>query len=126
MEETRGQVLTYQGEVNCTYYFSVSCGTTTDLSTWQENPADTPYYPASALNASRESLDLSEESAFRGFIDWYQDSYDAGSDFYRWKIVLSVPEITASVSDYLEKHSMEPVGTNYGPGSDETGRWRYH
>lgn len=111
VEETRGQVLTYQGEVIDTYYFSVSCGTTTDLSIWQENPADTPYYPASALNASRESLDLSEESAFRGFIDWYQDSYDAGSDFYRWKIVLSVPEITASVSDYLEKHSMEPVGT---------------
>lgn len=110
VEETAGEVLSYDGEVVNTYYFSTSCGTTTDMSIWQEEPESYPYYPAAAMSVGREVLNLSDEDTFRAFIDWYEDSYDAGADFYRWQISLSEEQLTDSLREYLEKKGLAAVG----------------
>ena len=34
IEETKGQVIYYQGEIATTYYYSTSCGRTTDIEAW--------------------------------------------------------------------------------------------
>lgn len=107
---TAGQVLRYQGETVNTYYYSASCGMSTDMDIWKSDPAEYPYFPAACLNASRDTPDLTEEAAFRQFIDQNTDSFDKEDGFYRWQVDLSKEALNDSVNAYLTEHGMASVG----------------
>ncbi len=92
--DTAGQVLNYQGQTITAYYYSTSCGSSTDTSVWQSDPADYPYCPAACLNGNRDTPDLTDEAAFRQFIDENTDSFDSEDGFYRWQITLGKDALT--------------------------------
>lgn len=85
VEATYGEVLMYNNEVVSTYYFSTSCGYTTDNSAWGANPLNTPYLKSRPVSATNEQLNLSDETVFNTFIRTTEyDGYEKEYTWYRW------------------------------------------
>ncbi len=102
VRETYGQVAAYNGEPITTYYYSTSCGHTTDVSVWGGNPAGTPYLTAKEVNPSGAASDLSSEEAFDSFIsDTDPACFDNGFGYYRWNVTMPLSELTESVNEYI-------------------------
>lgn len=95
--ETDGVVLTYNGEPVQTYYYSTSCGVTTDVSLWGSNPADYPYFVSRAVGNEPVEVDLTVEDNFKDFIKKtnYSD-YDRRYDLYRWELNVTDKELSDS------------------------------
>ena len=109
--DTAGEILSYEGEIIATYFFSSSWGSTTDISIWQENPADYPYLPAATLQAERRSTGCSEEAMFRARMnDKDRAVYDADAPFYRWKIRVSADAMSESLNAWLLREGYESIG----------------
>ncbi len=49
---TAGEVIAYNGSVIGTYYFSTSCGVTTDISIWNDNASAAPYLIAKEVSVA--------------------------------------------------------------------------
>ncbi len=99
VNETAGEVLKFGEEVAVTYYFSTSCGYTTNETIWKNGREENSYISGKLLNDSMETLNLKEEAAFREFLlqDSYQ-TYDSGESWYRWELIVPVEQITKNVS----------------------------
>ncbi len=92
VDETRGQILTYEGEVVEAYYFSTSCGHTTDAVIWGGNNLD--YIKGKLINGGDAELLLDTEEKFAEFIkNKNYESYDMEYEWYRWEIQFSVDTI---------------------------------
>ena len=87
IEQTEGEILTYNDEPVQTYYYSTSCGVTTDVSLWGSEPDDYPYFVSQAVGSEPVNMDLTVEDNFRAFIKntKYKD-YDRRSELYRWEL----------------------------------------
>lgn len=95
---TAGKVLKFQDEVAVTYYFSTSCGYTTNETIWKNGLLDNTYISGKLLNDSMEKLDLTDEETFREFIlNEAYETYDSGESWYRWDMTVPVEQITATV-----------------------------
>ena len=102
VRETYGEVAAYNGNPITTYYYSTSCGHTSDNSIWGGNPDSCPYLKAYAVNPDREEVDLSTEEDFADFIKSSDETdFDYGFGYYRWSVKMSLSEITESVNEYL-------------------------
>ncbi len=79
---TAGQILTFQGMIASVYYFSTSCGYTTGLEAWQQEPL-------AYLGTQSLVLDASATGDMDAFLQSGQvAAYDSESRFFRWKAVL--------------------------------------
>lgn len=79
---TAGQILTYQGMIASVYYFSTSCGYTTGLEAWQQEPL-------AYLGTQSLVLDAPATNDIDAFLrDGQVTAYDSESRFFRWKAVL--------------------------------------
>lgn len=97
VEETSGQVLSYNGETIKTYYYSTSCGSTTDVTLWGNTNEKYPYFVAECVGGIDKGLALTVESEFTQFIKSYNEAdYDYGCSLYRWKMEETVDEISDS------------------------------
>jgi ABC-type multidrug transport system ATPase subunit len=65
---TAGQVLSYNGDVVKTYYYSTSCGSTTDVTLWGNTTDNYPYFVAECVGGIDKGLTLTIESEFNTFI----------------------------------------------------------
>lgn len=102
VRETYGEVAAYDGNPITTYYYSTSCGHTSDNSVWGGSPDSCPYLKAVTVNPERENTDLSSEEAFAEFIRSTDETdFDYGYGYYRWSVKMSFSEITKSVNEYL-------------------------
>lgn len=108
--ETCGEVLTYNGSVIGTYYFSTSCGVTTDISIWSDNALAAPYLvsqevsvvSALASTDSKTSLDLTDEETFRTFIkNTDPDALETDYAWYRWNFSISLSELSERINRKL-------------------------
>ena len=90
VDATIGEVATCNGELISCYYFSTSPGVTNDLSSWGNEHSD---YIACAGFEFSEGLDLTKEEDFSRFMSSKNVSYDAVSNYYRWKAVLDISTI---------------------------------
>lgn len=90
VEETAGEVATSNGELIFCYYFSTSPGVTNSLVSWEKE--DVEYLSCAGLEFST-GLDLTKDEDFSRFMTQQVVSYDAVSNFYRWKAVLDVSTI---------------------------------
>ncbi|RGY98375.1 SpoIID/LytB domain-containing protein [Clostridium sp. AM58-1XD] len=87
VDETYGKILMYEGKPIEAFYFSTSCGTTTDGAIWGGNPEDIPYLKSVALRDDRKKLDLTDNSAFSEFIkNKKYAAYDSEFPLYRWEV----------------------------------------
>lgn len=83
---TAGEVLSYEGRLASVYYFSTSCGYTTGLEVWQQEPL--AYLGKVSLLLSGEQP-VSVDDFLK---DWSVQAYDSESRFFRWKGELQVSE----------------------------------
>ncbi len=87
VQATYGKLLLYDGEPISAYYYSTSCGNTTDGSVWEVDPGDTPYLKSVALQPSRRTFDWSNEEEFATFIKRKDvKAYDSDSPYFRWSV----------------------------------------
>jgi stage II sporulation protein D len=116
VKETYGMVPTYDGSVIQAYFFSTSCGTTcTNADVWDGEPL--PYLQDSmeCITTSEaegtddetvlhaEAANLSEESAFRSFIDDSSSyhTFEQDCSLYRWSIEYTKEEMTNAINATL-------------------------
>lgn len=102
VRETYGEVAAYDGTPISTYYYSTSCGSTSDTSVWGGNTGGTPYLLAKSVNPEHKDMDLSSEESFAEFIkNTDEKDFDYGFGYYRWKVRMSLSEISTSVNEYI-------------------------
>lgn len=95
VDATAGQVLSYNGEVVKTYYYSTSCGSTTDVTLWGNTTENYPYFVAECVGGIDKGLMLTIESEFNTFIKSENEAdYDYDCTLYRWSMEESVKEIS--------------------------------
>ncbi|HKL99908.1 MAG TPA: SpoIID/LytB domain-containing protein [Mobilitalea sp.] len=114
VKDTYGKVAEYAGEVITAYYFSTSCGHTTDVESVWANGVATPYL-SGRLMAVEDSEDvatqslsnsiyknLSKEENFRSFImDREFATYDSGFNWYRWNVKIAAKDIKKNIDKKL-------------------------
>jgi stage II sporulation protein D len=94
VRDTYGKLLMYNGQPISAYYFSTSCGNTTDGSVWDMDPETVPYLKSVALQSSRKSYDWSKESEFATYIKRNNvKSYDSDSLYFRWKMTTTADRL---------------------------------
>lgn len=98
VNETAGQVLKFADEVATTYYFSTSCGYTTNETIWKNGLEENTYISGKLLNDSMQQLELRDEDAFRKFIlNEEYETYDSGESWYRWDVTVPAEHITETI-----------------------------
>lgn len=103
VEETKGQVMEYEGEVITAYYFSTSCGyTASSEDVWQGEDAD--YLNGQIQSEKEKAKDLRKESTFASFIsDSNFDSYDQEFPWYRWNVTISGKELGEQIDNNIQE-----------------------
>lgn len=98
VQETYGKMLYYNGNPITAYYFSTSCGTTTNAAIWDSDPEATPYLRCLSLQTARSRLSFASEKAFASFIKKKDfPAYDASYPLYRWNFRTSGTIIASHV-----------------------------
>lgn len=123
VKDTYGKVIEYDGDVITAYYFSTSCGHTTDAMDVWVNGVAVPYLTGKLiapvedgedLEAQEafisEYQDLSEEENFRSFIDEKDlTTYDSKFNWYRWNVSMDVKEIKKVIdNNLLDRYNANP------------------
>ncbi|HKL80283.1 MAG TPA: SpoIID/LytB domain-containing protein [Mobilitalea sp.] len=114
VKDTYGKVAEYAGEVITAYYFSTSCGHTTDVESVWANGVATPYLSGRLMavedseGVATQSLgssiykNLSKEENFRSFIlDREFATYDSGFNWYRWNVKINAKDIKKNIDKKL-------------------------
>lgn len=118
VNETAGKVLKFGEEVATTYYFSTSCGYTTNETIWKNGSEENSYISGKLLNDSGKNLDLKNENNFRKFIlNEEYETYDRGESWYRWKITVPAEHISntvAGMQDIGNVQNIEVIERNEG------------
>lgn len=90
VNETYGELLMLNDDPVDAYYFSTSCGHTTDGTIWGADASDYPYLKGIELRDGRETKDLTSNDAFLSFIkDDSFHSYDSSFAMYRWRTTVT-------------------------------------
>ena len=110
VNETAGKVLKFGEEVATTYYFSTSCGYTTNETIWKNGSEKNSYISGKLLNDSGKNLDLKNENNFRQFIlNEEYETYDCGESWYRWKITVPAEHISNTVAGMQEIGNVKDI-----------------
>ena len=96
VNQTKGQILTYEGDVVEAFYFSTSCGHTTDSDIWGGSRVS--YVKGKLIDGSNAELILDTEEKFAAFIKNRDfKSYDRDFAWYRWEVEFSLEDLTGFV-----------------------------
>jgi len=116
VNDTRGQIMLAEGEIVEAYYFSTSCGVTTDASIWGAG-VNRSYIqgrfiePENGNNSAifQNVQELKEEETFRTFITQKQENdFDFSFPWYRWSICFTQEDLMR----LLQKNGLDAaVGT---------------
>lgn len=100
VKETYGEMAFYQGNPVETYYFSTSCGHTTDGTIWGAKLSDVPYLKGIFLTEDKRPYDLTSNDAFVPFIKGQgEKNYDSGFPMYRWTTKFTNEDMKERISD---------------------------
>lgn len=120
VKDTYGKVIEYENNVITAYYFSTSCGHTTDPSSVWANDVKLPYLDGKLMlaeaegedveaqsNAADQYEDLSSEERFKSFIEANDiTTYDSSFNWYRWKVTIGVDDIKKVIENKLKDRYM--------------------
>lgn len=102
VEETYGQVLAWEGQIITAYYFSTSCGHTTDGAAWGGDKTAFPYLSGTWLGEDPAELDLTREEDFQTFIRTLDETaYEASFPWYRWQVTVPLAQMADRIQAYL-------------------------
>lgn len=112
VNQTSGNVITYNGDIVSAYYFSTSCGYTANGSDVWLGMKNVGYLSAGLQNdvPVNETYDLSDGKAFKNFIDNKPvTTYDASFPWYRWQVKLSESQIRNSFEKSVQnRYNINP------------------
>lgn len=118
VKETRGVMLTYQGEPAQNYYYSTSCGVGTNAGIWRSEAAqDIPYLQSVRLNWSEyestenneKADDLQEEDRFYQFITTTGETdLEKEEPWYRWTYRVDELDEEAMQARIQERYESSP------------------
>ncbi len=99
---TNGMVLKYNSEVVQAYYYSTSCGVTTDVGLWGSSPESYPYFSSVAVSRDKKNLNLCDEATFEQFItSKNENDYDYNFALYRWELNVTAQQLSSSFNSKL-------------------------
>lgn len=102
VRETYGQVLTLNDEIVTTYYFSTSCGYTSDVSLWGNDPKASTYLTSRRMSGTELTENVQDEETFQAFIrNTELNDYECNYGWYRWNFTVSLEELTVIVNTNL-------------------------
>ncbi len=100
VRETYGKLLFYKEEPIEAFYFSTSCGHTTDGSVWGSDPTRYPYLDGCLLQDNRGVLNLSTNTDFADFIkNKNYPSYDSSFPMYRWETTVTNRQLEEEITE---------------------------
>lgn len=95
---TYGKLLFYGDIPIEAFYFSTSCGHTTDGSVWGSDPLKYPYLDGCLLREERGVKNLTTNSEFLEFIrDKDFKAYDSAYPMYRWEAVVTNRQLESEI-----------------------------
>ncbi len=115
VKDTYGKVVKYGEEVITAYYFSTSCGHTTNVEDVWANGVETPYLTGRLMEVEGDTegvsaqaeeagiyKDLTKEENFRSFInDREFATYDSGFNWYRWHVTINANDLKNTINNKL-------------------------
>ena len=105
VKETKGQYLSYENAPICAYFYSTSCGMTSDVEdVWiGESENDTPVYLTGRFQGMPDkALNLSEEAVFYEFITKNQpDCFEKEENWFRWNGKLDYAKLSEHVQSNM-------------------------
>lgn len=114
VNQTSGQVVTYQGEIIPAYYYSTSCGMTANGKDVWFGLRNTPYLTgrlqSADSNISNPGMDLSNDGQFKQFLERKDiNTFDSKYPWYRWETCISSQDIKQSIEKSLEsRYNINP------------------
>ncbi len=117
VDATSGRVVTYHGEVKDTYYFSTSCGYTTDGGSWKaDTEEDMEYLEARRLSeeaveawAVQNEADAVTEDEFETFIrSEHTEDYESNEPWYRWEMQIEHAALGRINEKIQERYQVNP------------------
>ena len=100
VRETYGKLLFYGDTPIAAFYFSTSCGHTTDGSVWGGDPVQFPYLEGSLLQEGGAVLNLSTNSDFEQFIkNKDYPAYDSSFPMYRWETTVTNRQLEEEITE---------------------------
>lgn len=102
VQETAGQMLTYQGTPIEAYYFSTSMGYTDTAAVWNvEDESAYGYLKSVCLNTAAGESNLSDEAAFSAYMETAPAGYDSDVKYYRWSATADYTDRTEEINQIL-------------------------
>ena len=98
VNETYGKMVMYQGDVAEIYYFSTSCGHTTDGTIWGADPSAFPYLKGVEVKEGGSRLDLTDNQTFAEYIKSCPSGYESDFSMYRWTTKVTGLQVQQKVS----------------------------
>lgn len=92
VDETRGQIMKYQGEIIQAYYFSTSSGFTTDADIWHASYS-LPYIQGRRVWNADDQTDF-----VTAILNWEYPAYDKEFPWYRWYVNFSMEDLQNCVN----------------------------
>ena len=96
--ETYGKILMYQNSPAEAFYFSTSCGHTTDGTIWGASLSSVPYLKGVAVRPGSGQLDLTDEDTFSSFIKSAASGYESDYAMYRWTTTCTSSQLEQKIS----------------------------
>ena len=85
VDETKGQVLSYKGDIIETYYYSTSYGHTGDYEAWNLDKDAYGYLQGVWVRSEENPIDLSDEKSFLDYISNVDSAcYESDLKYFRW------------------------------------------
>ncbi len=99
VNDTAGIILTYEGQPISAYFFSTSCGSTTNSLIWG---SDIGYLSGALLTDGDNTLDLTDEATFNTFIRTGYKTFDSEYPWYRWNVTMTMDDLTESINKNIQ------------------------
>lgn len=94
---TKNQVVSYNGKIATTYFYSTSCGSSAGTRDVWYTKKNVKYLPSALLTADRTKRDLSTEQKFIAFMKEKRETVDSDSGWYRWEATISAASLQKSL-----------------------------
>ena len=106
---TTGQYLSYEEEPICAYFYSTSCGMTSNVKDIWLSQGDSPVYLSGGFqgepsdDGSYDFADLSDDEKFYKFITIVpENAYEKEEPWFRWKGKISYDKLSEHVESHID------------------------
>ena len=101
VNNTYGKIISQEDEPIEAFFFSTSCGSTTDADIWGGSGRE--YIKGRMVTEEDSEVDLTDNKVFDEFIKSEYESYDSEFPYYRWNVTFSNNELESIANNVSGK-----------------------